>query len=52
MIVVSKNVKTAGMTSTTAYTHSSYLATVEDLLALPRLATVSAAPNMLEFLNH
>ena len=52
MIIMSKNVKMAGMTSATAYTHSSYLATVEDLLALPRLATVSAAPSMLEFLNH
>jgi hypothetical protein len=51
MIVVSNKVKHAGMTSATAYTHQSYLATVEDLLGLPRLAKVAAAPNMMEFLN-
>jgi hypothetical protein len=51
MIILSPRVKQAGMTSATAYTHSSYLATVEDLLSLPRLATVSTEPNMTEFLN-
>ncbi len=51
MIIISPRIKTAGMQSATAYTHSSYLATVEDLLALPRLATVTATPNMMEFLN-
>ena len=52
MIVVSKSVKQQGMTSATLYDHSSYLATVEDLLGLPRLATVTTTPNMMEFLNH
>ena len=51
MIILSPRVKQAGMTSGTAYTHSSYLATVEDLLGLPRLATVTSAPAMMEFLN-
>jgi hypothetical protein len=51
MIIVSPRIKSAGMTSSTAYTHSSYLATVEDLLALPRLATVTNEQNMLEFLQ-
>ena len=52
MIVVSKDVKQQGMTSATLYNHSSYLATVEDLLGLPRLTTVMGSPNMMEFLNH
>ncbi len=51
MIVLSPRVKQAGMTSTTAYTHSSYLATIEDLLGLPRLATVTSTPNLMEFLK-
>lgn len=51
MIIVSPRVKTAGMTSDTAYDHSSYLATIEDLLGLPRLDTVTSAPNMMEFMN-
>jgi phosphatidylinositol-3-phosphatase len=52
MIIISKKVKTPGMTSATAFDHGSYLATVEDLLTLPRLATVSASTNLMEFLNH
>ncbi len=52
MIILSTHLKTAGMTSATAFTHASYLATVEDLLGLPRLATVSAAPSLAPtFLN-
>jgi hypothetical protein len=51
MIILSKKVKQVGMTSATAYSHASYLATVEDLLKLPRLATVSNAPSMTAFLN-
>jgi len=51
MIVVSMRVKTPGMTSATAYTHSSYLATVEDMLGLPLLSTVTSEPNLLGFLN-
>jgi hypothetical protein len=49
MIVVSPKIKSAGFKSATAYTHKSYLATVEDILGLTRLATVSSEPNMLEF---
>ena len=51
MIILSPKLKQHPMTSATAYTHASYLATVEDLLGLPRLATVTATPNMMEFLN-
>jgi phosphatidylinositol-3-phosphatase len=46
MIILSSRLKAAGMTSATAFTHASYLATVEDLLGLPRLATVTSAPSM------
>jgi hypothetical protein len=52
MIVLSPKLKQAGMTSATAFTHSSYLATVEDWLTLPRLATVTSTQNMMEFFNH
>ena len=51
MIIVSTKIKSAGMKSATAYSHKSYLATVEDLLKLPRLTTVASASNLLEFLN-
>lgn len=51
MIVVSKRIKQAGMTDNTAMTHSSYLATIEDMLGLPRLPTVTSDPNLLMFLN-
>lgn len=51
MILLSPKLKQPGMTSATAYTHSSYLATIEDLLSLPRLATVTSAPAMMEFMN-
>jgi phospholipase C len=46
MIVISPNIKSAGFTSSKAYSHKSYLATVEDLLGLPRLATVTSEPSM------
>ena len=49
MIVVSERIKSAGFTSSKAYSHKSYLATVEDLLGLPRLATVTKEPTMTEF---
>jgi len=49
MIVVTPKLKGAKMKSTTAYSHKSYLATVEDLLKLPRLATVTSEPAMSEF---
>jgi phosphatidylinositol-3-phosphatase len=51
MIVLSPRIAMAGMTTSTAYTHASYLATVEDLLGLPRLATVTSTPSMLEFFH-
>jgi hypothetical protein len=51
MIILSPRVKQVGMTADTAFTHASYLATVEDLLGLPRLATVTSTPSMMEFLN-
>ena len=49
MIVVSPKIKSAAFTSHKAYSHKSYLATVEDLLGLPRLPTVRDEPSMLEF---
>lgn len=51
MIILSPRVKQVGMTADTAFTHASYLATIEDLLGLPRLATVTTTPSMMEFLN-
>jgi hypothetical protein len=51
MIVISPNIKSKGFKSGTAYSHKSYLATVEDLLKLPRLATVTSETSMLEFLK-
>jgi hypothetical protein len=49
MIVISPKLKGAKLKSTTAYTHKSYLATVEDLLMLPRLGAVTSEPAMSEF---
>ena len=49
MIVVSPRIVSAGFTSNTPYTHAAYLATIEDMLGLPRLPTVASAPNLLEF---
>ena len=49
MIIVSPNIKSAGYKSAVKYGHKSWLATVEDLLGLPRLATVTNEPAMTEF---
>lgn len=49
MIILSPRIKMAGMKSDTAYSHKSYLATVEDLLGLPRLDTVKNEASMKEF---
>jgi hypothetical protein len=49
MIIISNNVKAPGYTSSVAYSHKSYLATVEDILGLPRLSTVTSEQSMLEF---
>ncbi|MDB4953788.1 MAG: phosphoesterase [Myxococcales bacterium] len=46
MVILSPKLKAHGMTSSVAYTHASYLATVEDLLSLPRLPSVTATPSM------
>ncbi len=51
MIVVSERIVSAGFKSSKAYTHKSYLATVEDLLGLPRLATVKSEATMTEFVK-
>jgi hypothetical protein len=50
MIVVSPRVH-GPVRSDTHFTHSSYLATVEDLLGLPRLPTVADAPTLAELLR-
>jgi hypothetical protein len=49
MIIVSEKLVSAGFKSAKAYSHKSYLATVEDLLGLPRLPTVQNEPSMMEF---
>jgi phosphatidylinositol-3-phosphatase len=51
MIIVSERIKSPGFTSNKPYSHKSYLATVEALLGLPRLATVAGEATMLEFLQ-
>ncbi len=51
MLVLSPKLKAPGATSATAYTHSSYLAAVEDLLGLSRLPTVTSAPSLVDLLN-
>jgi hypothetical protein len=51
MIILSPKVKQPGMTSGSSFTHASYLTTVEELLGLPRLATVTTKPTMMEFMN-
>jgi hypothetical protein len=49
MIIVSPKIVSAGFKSAKAYSHASYLATVEDILGVSRLATVASEQNMLEF---
>lgn len=51
MIIVSNRIKSPGMTLGTAFTHGSYLATIEDYFGLPRLATVTSATNLMGFMN-
>jgi hypothetical protein len=51
MIVISPRLVQQGFKSSKPYSHKSYLATVEDLLGLPRLATVASEPSMQEFLR-
>jgi hypothetical protein len=52
MIVISPRLVHAGFTSAKAYSHRSYLATVEDMLGLPRLPTVEHEPAMTDFFAH
>jgi hypothetical protein len=47
MIIISP--KLTKKTSANAYSHKSYLATVEDIFKLPLLGTVAGAPSMMEF---
>ena len=49
MIVVSELIKSAGYKSNVASSHKSWLATVEDILGLGRLATTTNEPTMMEF---
>jgi hypothetical protein len=49
MIVISPRLKSAGYKSTVKTSHRSYLATVEDMLGLPRLATVTNEPTLSDF---
>jgi hypothetical protein len=51
MIIVSPRLKQSGMTVDTAMTHSSYLATIEDLLGLPRLPSVQTTTSLMMFFN-
>ena len=49
MIIISPKIVSKGFKSDKPYTHKSYLATVEEILKLPRLATVSSEATMMEF---
>jgi hypothetical protein len=49
MIVASPRLKSVGYKTSVKYGHKSWLATVEDLLGLPRLPTVANEPAMTEF---
>jgi phospholipase C len=49
MIIVSELIKSPGYQSAKPYSHKSWLATVEDLLGLPRLAKVTGEASMTEF---
>lgn len=49
MIIMSPKLKSAGFKTITKTSHKSYLATVEDILGLPRLDTVKSEPTLLEF---
>lgn len=51
MIVISPRIKSPGFRSSVAYSHASYLATVEDVFGLPRLGAAASAMNLMEFFN-
>jgi hypothetical protein len=52
MIVITPHPAHPGFTSSKAYSHRSYLATVEDLLGLQRLPTVANESAMTDFFAH
>jgi phospholipase C len=49
MIILSPRLVSAGFQSNHAYTHASYLATVEHILGLPLLGDAATSDNMMEF---
>ena len=49
MIVIPSHGRNAGFTSARAYSHASYLATVQDIFGLPRLGAAVGAETMTEF---
>jgi hypothetical protein len=49
MIVISPKLKSKGYRSKQMYTHASYLATIEDIFALPRLGAAAMATPLSEF---
>ena len=51
MIVLAKHLPHPHTTNATPFTHASYLATVEDLLHLPRLATVTSTPTLMPLMQ-
>jgi hypothetical protein len=51
MIVISPRIKSAGYKSNVAYTHASYLRTVETIFGLPYLGAAANTQDMLEFLK-
>ncbi|HEY0249924.1 MAG TPA: alkaline phosphatase family protein, partial [Kofleriaceae bacterium] len=51
MLVLSSHLPHPGSTDATAFTHSSYLATIEDLFGLPRLTTVAQTPSLMPLLQ-
>ena len=52
MIVISSKIVSAGFKSSKSYSHRSYLATVEDMLGVPRLATVAQESAMTDFFGN
>ena len=49
IVVVSPNLATTPYTTSTGFNHASYLATVEDIFGMPRLASTQNATSMDEF---
>jgi hypothetical protein len=49
MIIVTTGIKAPGYKSNVAYSHASYLATVEDIFGVPRLGAAVGASSMKEF---